>query len=192
MTSTVRRLKTAQRHAIVGFAAVVPALLALILSDGFAHPVALTVWAIAQGTGVAWIGTAAWDGRERWAARAQVTLVGLFIVTLINPLQDASVAAVGLVVFTVAALLLHFAHIMAQSLHDIQAHLATVRGLARTQAARQTLYFLTFAAPLTLGVAPNIYGAVLLAVSGAVVHAVTVTTARRRVQRGLIRGGVDA
>ena len=181
-----------QRHAAVLFVlAAIPVLL-LILTGTFPEPALPAAWAIAQGVGIVWIGSGAWEGREKWAVRLQVTFVGVAVATLIASQQNPNVSGVGLLLFMVAVLLMHFAHIVSQTLYVIQQQLVTVRGFARTEAARHALFFLTFAGPAALAISPNVIGVAFLAVTTALVANVTGRRATRLLRAGLTREAEDA
>lgn len=179
--------RTVQRYAAILCLAAGFLLPLLTLSPGFTAAVPVTLWAIAQAVGIAWVCSGAWAQTERWAVRLQTTFVGIAIITVIVAQQDAELAAAGLLIFLGAALLLQLAHLTRQALTSIQGGLVTVRGFARTEAARQGLLFATFAAPLTLTFAPNIIGLGFLAVSTFLICDIVVRRARRRLERGLAR-----
>lgn len=187
-----RNLRLIQRHASLIFVLAGVPILLLILNGSFTEPALPAVWAVAQGVAVVWIGSAAWDGRERWAVRVQATFIGVMVAALIASQQAAAVSGAGLLVFLVAVLLIHFAHILGQTLYSIQKQLVSVRGFARTEAARQALFFLTFAVPAALSLSPT---AISLAVAVLAAFLVADVTARRAVhllQAGLAREASDA
>lgn len=184
---TTTPLRFAQRHAALFYLPAVAPVIALILSPGFAQPVLTAVWAIAQGAAIVWIGSGAWEIRERWAVRLQVAFVAIAIIALIAAQQDASVAGAGLFIFLGALLLLHSAHILIQYLDIVQAQLVSVAAFARTESVRQSLFYTTFAGPLLLTLAPNVLGASILFASSAAIAVATGKRARTRLTVGLAR-----
>lgn len=180
-------LHLVRRHAaLLYLVAAVPVLL-LVLSDGFPQPALLSTWAIAQGAGIVWIGSETWEGRERWAVRLQVTFVAGAIACLVASQQDANVSGIALVLFLVAVVLLHFAHILRQALGTIQSQLVTVRGFARTEAWRQALLVATFTGPALLAFAPNVIGLAFFIGSVVFTYATVASRAKRRLTTGLLR-----
>lgn len=188
MHPTRRRI---QRHAALLYLLVAVPVLLLVLSDGFPEPALLSSWVIAQGVGVAWIGSEVWDGRERWAMRTQVTFVAVAITCLVAAQQDANVSGVALLLFLTALVLLHLAHILRQVLTGIQAQLVTVRGFARTEAWRQTLLIATYTGPGLLTFAPNILGLASFIASTVFTYSAVAVRAKRRLTAGLLRESAD-
>lgn len=180
-----------QRHAALFFIVAAAAILIILVRADLSEPSLLSAWAIAQGIGIVWIGSGAWQGRERWAVRAQVTFVGIAIIGVVASQQDTNVAAVGLLVFMAAVLLLHFAHIFGQSLSVIRDGLTTIRGFSRVEAARQSLFFVTFAGPVALTFAPNVIGLGFLILATLLIRDVVARRTRQRLAIGLAREAAD-
>ena len=184
-------LRTLQRHLAFAYLPVAAVLVVVLLNTTVTDPELLAIWAIGQGVGVVWIGSGAWELRERWAVRLQVTFVGLAISFLLTGNTASNVAAVGLLVFAVALVFLHLAHVIGRSLYLIQNQLTTAAAWSRVEGARQVLFYLTFAAPFALAVAPNVIGVGFLVASGCLVGDFVTRRARRRLTNGLARAAAE-
>lgn len=176
--------------ALLYVAAAAPVLL-LILNGAFPEPVLPAAWVIAQGVGFVWIGSGAWGGRERWAVRLQVTFIAAAVAALMAAQQSVNVSGVGLMIFLVAVVFLHAAHLTSLALRKLQAGAVTVRGFASTEAARQGLFFATFAMPAALAVAPNVIGFAAAFIATVTVVNFVARRASRVLRAGLSREVLD-
>lgn len=183
-----RTMRLIRRHLAVVYLAAAGMLAYWLMQPGFPAPTLIAAWAIFQGVCVIWIQSAIWDERSSWAIRLQVTALGAVISGLALGNPSGNVALVSLLLFMVAVALLHMAHTLVRVLGRIQGQLKTVNAFSRVEAARQTLFFATFVAPVAMMAAPNGVGVAFTCVLCFVVNAVTLKRIRRRVLGALWRG----
>jgi hypothetical protein len=178
-----------QRHLVLGYLAAAAAVLLWLLP---AFPGAATHLAIATtalGVAFTWVASGVWTKRERWAVRAQIAFVALVVVARISAVPEPGVAAAGLLVFMLGAAFLSVAHIAAQAFVTIRDGLVTIRAFTRVEAARQTLFYATFAAPFALGLAPGPISVAFIALSCFLVSNTVSRRVRRRLESGVARAG---